>query len=883
MKYILILILSLSLAVRSQSLQIANGYLERSDYRRAIPCYEKIIEKAKLDKDLNLQVAAQNALADCYTDLGAYYKSNVLLKENLKLLNAAKSKNYKSLAETHLLIAHNFDNLFFFEDYLNHCHKYYSFINKAYPKKEIYKALYYAYIGRYYNIKFQIDKANFYTENALKIYHRNKQDANLIDIYKLYNSHCFTIRNINIPFSIRSKYVDSLLILTHQKFTFDNIKKSKTFVSATMLNFDFANGYLYKNLKEGTYLKNKTFKVLNNSLNINNNHVGYNYVLSARINILKNILHLTSKEYLKSLNECNEGIRRLSEKDLLNYGFSSNNHQIINLLRQKHLVLVELNKVNPKKEMQQKIIDNLLLMEIIWNRYTQDQINLSTDFMSIMYNENPYSFLYQAYLTMFEITKDKKYLEKIHEYDEKSKYNSLLIISSLTAKQKQEKQILYEKRKKIYLIYDDYILAKYNKSKLQFSIKNQLLKHIKQLIVFEKKSDLMKKSKIVSLTELQNKLTHKDAIVSYLRGQINSANELYVKIITKKHVIITNLNSEANTIESDYKNKIDSLVFFLQNQKTNEFKKNSYQIYKNIFYKIEKLLPKGIEHIEIIPNAELSNLPFEMLLNADSKINDFRKLPYLIHKYNFSYSLSSSITKLNNTKRGKSFEKMTVFSPSFEEQKLTQLQLSKDKGKSIANKFNASFFDNKKANLKAFKNALQENKIISVFSHGQSFNDFENNNKGIYFSDGFLSLSEIYNLKSNCDFLLLGACETGLGGKDNGEGNINLARAFSSIGVKSMLLASWKIDEESTIKITENFLKNLQDGYTKSEALQKAKLEFLNNANPRNANPFYWAGLNIIGNNENIKPKPTQNYFWWLLLIFPISGAIWYYKKRQLN
>lgn len=87
-------------------------------------------------------------------------------------------------------------------------------------------------------------------------------------------------------------------------------------------------------------------------------------------------------------------------------------------------------------------------MEIIWNRYTQDQINLSTDFMSIMYNENPYSFLYQAYLTMFEITKDKKYLEKIHEYDEKSKYNSLLIISSLTAKQKQEKQILYEKEKR---------------------------------------------------------------------------------------------------------------------------------------------------------------------------------------------------------------------------------------------------------------------------------------------------------------------------------------------------------------------------------------------------------------------------------------------------
>jgi len=48
------------------------------------------------------------------------------------------------------------------------------------------------------------------------------------------------------------------------------------------------------------------------------------------------------------LNECNIGIERVSERDLLNLGFASNNYQILSLLRQKHLVLdvaLELGKI----------------------------------------------------------------------------------------------------------------------------------------------------------------------------------------------------------------------------------------------------------------------------------------------------------------------------------------------------------------------------------------------------------------------------------------------------------------------------------------------------------------------------------------------------------
>lgn len=876
-------ILSTSSSLKAQSLKEAHLYLDKSDYNKAISLFSKIKNEAVKKNDVVSIVSAKNGIADCYTDLGAYYKSNILLQENLKTLNLSKIKNYKLLAETHLQMANNYDHLFFFEDYLKHCNQYYHFINKAFPKKEIYKALYYAYLGRYYNVKYQIDKANSYTEDALKIYRKNKKDANLIDVYKLYNAHCFTNRNTPMPFPDRYKFIDTLLFHLNKKFLFDNVKKSKHLVSAQMMEFDRGYNLSLDNNKDGKLFINKTIEVFNKALVNYDNCVGSNYDVSAKINGLKNLLYLASKDFKKSLNECNIGIERVSDRDLLNLGFASNNYQILSLLRQKHLVLDELNKSNPQQKQQQQIIDNLLLMEKIWNRYSQDQVNANADFMSNMYNQNPYSFLFQAYLKMFEITNNKKYFEKIHEYDEKSKYNSLLLTAYLSPKQKEEKQMLYNKRQEIYLIYNDYILAKNNKSQKQFAIKKELLKHIKQYNLVEEKSDLFKQSNIVSIKEIQRKLTSKDAVISYISTEIIDVN-LYAKIITKNNISLIEVNSVKDIWFSNYySDKLDSINKSIQTQNLKKFKVFSQNIYKDVFEKIDKLLPKEINHLEIIPNAELNNLPFEILLYSDSNINDFRRLPYLIHKYNFSYSLSSSITKLNNNNRRKPFEKMVVFSPIFDKQNLSHLQFSKDISKLISNEYNAIFFDGKEASIKAFKTELQNRKIVSVFSHGQALADFDNNNKGVYFSDGFLSLNDIYNLKSNCDFLLLGSCETGIGGKDNGEGSINLARAFSSIGVKSMLLASWKIDEESTMKLTESFLKYLQEGYSKSEALQKAKLDFLKTSNPRNANPFYWAGLNIVGNNENIKPHQTQNYLWWILLIFPLAGWVWYYKRKRVN
>ncbi|WP_396195610.1 hypothetical protein, partial [Flavobacterium sp.] len=170
---ILLPVLMLSVFVYGQSLQKAQYYLDRSDYRHAVPLYEKITEEAKLNHNLDLQIEAQNGLADCYIDLGATYKAMAILKQNIVLLNKATTKNYFLLAKTHQLLAIGYDKLYLIEDYLKETKTFYQYYKKAAPDKEIYKALYYAYVGRYYNMRFMVDKAFFYTNAALKIYHKN--------------------------------------------------------------------------------------------------------------------------------------------------------------------------------------------------------------------------------------------------------------------------------------------------------------------------------------------------------------------------------------------------------------------------------------------------------------------------------------------------------------------------------------------------------------------------------------------------------------------------------------------------------------------------------------------------------------------------------------
>jgi CHAT domain-containing protein len=152
-------------------------------------------------------------------------------------------------------------------------------------------------------------------------------------------------------------------------------------------------------------------------------------------------------------------------------------------------------------------------------------------------------------------------------------------------------------------------------------------------------------------------------------------------------------------------------------------------------------------------------------------------------------------------------------------------------------------------------------------------------------NDYKLYAQEIYDLNlDSLQLIILSACETGSGQLVKGEGLMSLSRAFTYAGCPNIITSLWKAEDKSTAFITGRLHHYLEKKYTKDEALQQAKLDFLHNPaiDPRLKAPNYWAHLIFIGNYE---ANHTSKKWWWIALVI-IAGAFAYklfLKKKPRN
>ena len=89
---------------------------------------------------------------------------------------------------------------------------------------------------------------------------------------------------------------------------------------------------------------------------------------------------------------------------------------------------------------------------------------------------------------------------------------------------------------------------------------------------------------------------------------------------------------------------------------------------------------------------------------------------------------------------------------------------------------------------------------------------------------------------------------------------MSLSRAFSYAGCKSVVTSLWKADELSTSFICKRLHYYLQKGLAIDEALQKAKMDYLETkeVEERYKNPAYWANLVLIGDYQPVLERGTN-------------------------
>ena len=123
--------------------------------------------------------------------------------------------------------------------------------------------------------------------------------------------------------------------------------------------------------------------------------------------------------------------------------------------------------------------------------------------------------------------------------------------------------------------------------------------------------------------------------------------------------------------------------------------------------------------------------------------------------------------------------------------------------------------------------------------------------------------------------VVLSACETGIGKEFPGEGIFSMARGFAYAGCPSIIMSLWRVNDEFTAKLMDDFYKNLKDGSGIPEAIRIAKMSFLDESSSFRAFPYYWSGFVSLGDPSPVRESGKWQYLFWIIPMIVVLGYLY--------
>src|SRR4030095_16553196 len=331
----------------------------------------------------------------------------------------------------------------------------------------------------------------------------------------------------------------------------------------------------------------------------------------------------------------------------------------------------------------------------------------------------------------------------------------------------------------------------------------------------------------INVIDVQHKLLKgNDKLLEFFEGD----SAVYTMIISPGQVFLERIDKDnfdqAASQFISYVSDYEKL-----NKNFGEFISVSNRLYQLIF-----------EHHDLHPGKIIVSVdghyfPIEALVTK-------KMLPpaYLIQNHVVSYAHSARLLMIDFSKEsGQGRENFLGFAPVNFDAKLNMPSLL---GSDASLQTLRSNFRNTKcmAFKAASKNSFLQNfpayQVIQLYTHAS-----DSGNTGepeIYFADSVLRLSELLSEKKPfAKLIVLSACETGTGQLHQGEGVFSFNRGFAALGIPSSVSNLWSVDNVSTYRLTELFYKYLARGLPMDDALQKAKLEFIEKSSKEKSLPYY--------------------------------------------
>ena len=601
-------------------------------------------------------------------------------------------------------------------------------------------------------------------------------------------------------------------------------------------------------------------------------------------------LHANQQHYLPALDSLQQAIIIFSGnfKNPNIYsnpsGFSGTfaYYRLFSALSKKALVFELLYKQTRKEEYLLASLNTynstLSLLSYIEKSYDTDDAKLLLKKKS----RNVYQEALLVCLELYHLHPESNYLEQAFLINEKNKAS--VIVSSLkertftTVPGVEEKLLKKERNIKYNIarlnIQSDQAMDSNETESIASEKANYEIELTRLQKTFEQNSHFYKlkyDDSYPGIKELREQIDTRQALISFY----TTDSTLHAFVITRNSFTYIPIDS-FKSIEKDITAWLNLLRNVEGGRRFNGEKIGS-RLYNHLIKPIKSAIP-GKDEWVIIPDGILHYLPFESL-PGDEDLNPLVETIATSYQFSSRFITQHSLPLEENNESVNliAFAPFTRKGTDFNRPGFALMNPLPQSGDEIAGLNGIKYFDSQ-ATKNRFLKELNKYAIIHLATHAVS----ENNGSAPFIAfhpqknsliEDCLFLEELYGLNmDSTKLVIISACETGNGELVNSEGVMSLSRAFVYAGCPSTINSLWKADDKATSSILKQFHIYLREGYSKSKALQQAKLDYIK-SNALYKSPTHWAHLVLMGNIEPVFVK-KQPYVWVALILFSLCAFL---------
>lgn len=315
---------------------------------------------------------------------------------------------------------------------------------------------------------------------------------------------------------------------------------------------------------------------------------------------------------------------------------------------------------------------------------------------------------------------------------------------------------------------------------------------------------------------------------------LGKQNKLFAQILSLR----SNIENYTTINESDVENA------------NLQFTQTAHDLYQQLIRPLKNKYTLTTR-LTIIPDGPLGYLAFELLLgNKPIQANLFKQHDYLLREHAISYAYTANILfTLQNRPRANGLKSLLALAPTFKDNMygLANLYHNKAEVEEVSKLFGGDRLMDAEATKANFIKAAPDYRMLLLATHANA-NPRAGDFSWLAFTEQkdtvdneLLYARELYNLNLPADLVVLSACETGVGEYRRNEGLMTLTRGFFYAGAGSLVNTLWSVDDDKNSQLIRQFFHWLKSGTEKDIALQKAKLDFLEDYPHAEVHPAYWA------------------------------------------